>query len=76
MKTIVTAADAESIREQVEVFAGDLWATDARGRVDWEDWADRFELYHPDIDLGNDMTSAGFRRVQSIARHVIRESIL
>ena len=76
MTDIRTAADAEAIRDLIETFAADGWAVDPdTGRVDWEDWADRFERYHPDIDLGSDMLAAGFRAVQRIARAAIREEL-
>jgi hypothetical protein len=74
-RAITTAADAEAIREAVEEFAADGWDTDeATGRVNWEDWADRFETHHPEVDLGSDMSSPGFRKVQAIARAAIREA--
>lgn len=72
----MTIEEAEALREQIEEFAAEMWDTDPdTGRVRWEDWADRLEARHPEIDLGSDMLSPGFRRVQSIARAAIREAI-
>ena len=73
--TIATVADADSIRAQVEEFAAEGWAMDPdTGRVDWEEWADRFEARYQDVDLGSDMTAPGFRAVQRMARNAIREA--
>jgi len=74
MRTIVTAADADAIADTIAEFAAEGWARDPdTGRIDWEEWADRFEARHPDIDLGGDMLAPGFKRLQRIARQAIAE---
>ena len=75
IRTISTKEDAETIREEVETFAADLWERDPNtGRTDWEAWLDRFERY-ADLDLGSDLLSPGITEIEKIARRTIREVV-
>jgi hypothetical protein len=74
MRTIETTAQVEDIRAEIEEFAAEGWDLDPdTGRVEWEDWFDRFERRH-DLDLGSDLLSPVIRKVQRIARAAIREA--
>lgn len=65
-KPIRTAADADSIREDIEqVFDG--WYADA-DRIDWHDFIDRLEGH--DNDLGSDMLSPAIKRIKAIVKEL------
>jgi hypothetical protein len=71
---IATVQDAEAIREQIEEFAAEGWAADPEsGRIDWEDWFDRFERY-TGHDLPSQLDDPAILRVQKIARAAWREA--
>jgi hypothetical protein len=75
MKEIRTVADVEAIREQIEEFASELWAVDEEtGRVDWEDWFERFER-HLDVGLPDQWDDPAIRAVKRIAKQAIQETI-
>jgi hypothetical protein len=75
MNEIVTVQDAEAHREEIESFAGDMWATDQEtGRVEWEEWTERFEK-QTGIDLPEQWDDPAMVRVKRIAKAVIREIV-
>ena len=74
MRSLETPAAVDEFREQIADLAADGWDQDERGRFDWEDFANRFEKHHPEIELPVDMTTPAFRRFQSIARQAAREA--
>lgn len=68
-------ADVEVLRESIEEFASELWDTDAdTGKVEWEDWLDRFESTHMVI-LPSQLDDPIIVKVKRIARQAIREVI-
>lgn len=75
MTEIVTVEDAEAHRDEIESFAADGWAVDQdTGRVDWEEWAERFEK-QTGIDLPGQWDDPAMVRVKRIARQAIREAV-
>lgn len=67
-REIRTAADADSIREDIEeVYSG--WFAD-ESSIDWEDFVDRLEKR--DLDLGGDMLSPAVKRIKVIVRELRR----
>ena len=72
-RVIATAKDVDAIRDLIEDHAADLWDVDDAGRVDWDDWTERFERYH-NVELPSDYFDPAMRKVQRIARHAIREA--
>jgi hypothetical protein len=75
VRTITTAQEAEAIREIIEAFASDGWDYDPETRrFDWEDWFNRLERYHPDLDFGNSWDTPAIRKVKRIAREAIEEA--
>jgi hypothetical protein len=71
MREILTAADAEAIRAEIEAFTDEGWDREGT-RFEWENWLDNLEG-SLDLDLGSDTDSEGIKRVQSIARKAARE---
>lgn len=71
-RPIKTAADADSIRDQIAEVLDD-WYPDHE-RIDWDDFYDRLEggvsgLY----DLGEDLRSPAIKRIHVIVRELRRE---
>lgn len=65
-RMIVTAADADSIREDIEsVYDGWFAGTD---RIDWENFMDRLEKRG--YDLGDSWTSPAMSRIQKIVKRL------
>lgn len=67
MREIRTAADADSIRDEIETVYDGWYASEAR--IDWDAFLDRLES-HADADLGTDMLSPGISRIKRIVREL------
>lgn len=65
-REIVTAEDADSIREDIESVFDGWFADDAR--IDWGAFIDRLE--RGNLDMGDDMNSPAIRRIRAIVREL------
>lgn len=65
LKPIITAVDADAIREDIEAVVEGWYPT---GRIDWEDLLDRIE--DRGYDLGTDLTSPAIKRIKAIVKEI------
>lgn len=71
-REIATVEDVEAIRQEIADFAAEGWAQDDRGRIDWEEWGDRFEARG--YALPEQWDDPAWRRIKAIAREAVSES--
>lgn len=70
-RLILTRADADSIRKEIEsVYDG--WFADSY-RIDWEDFLDRLDSF-PHIDMGSNLESPAIRRIKAIVAELRGQS--
>ncbi len=68
-RTVATAEDADSIREDIESVHDGCYA---EGPIDWDDFLYRLE--GSAYDLGDSLLSPAIRRIKAIVRELRRQS--